>query len=154
MINGFLRNIQNFIYLLKKYKNHLFSDLGQLGTRIVECLKNDKVNKHVLVFNITKDKSDFYQSQGRNSTLKIVQFDLNSIRNHAMLFAVLRVVLFKVHFLICFDHNNFAMDHAGMNALYNGSLRIKISYSIPRNQTVYKWCGTKVAHCTSQGTSA
>ena len=58
MINGFLRKIQDFIYLFKKYKNHLFSNLGQLGTRIVECLKNDKVNKRVLVFNITKDESD------------------------------------------------------------------------------------------------
>ena len=34
-----------------------------------------------------------------------------------------------------------------MNALYTGSLRIKKSFSILRNLTFYKWCGTKVAHC-------
>ena len=58
LINGFLRNIRDFIYLLKIYKNHLFSNLGQLETRTVVCLKNEKVDKHALVFNITKDKSD------------------------------------------------------------------------------------------------
>ena len=29
-----------------------------LDCTVVECLKNERVNKHVLVFNITKDKSD------------------------------------------------------------------------------------------------
>ena len=41
-------------------------------------------------------------SHSRNSTLKIVQCDLNSIQNYAMWFAVLKVVLFNVHFLNCF----------------------------------------------------
>ena len=40
-----------------------------------------------------------------------------------------------------------------MNALYNGSLRIKISYFYPEESKVYKWCGTKVAHCTSSNSN-
>ena len=37
-----------------------------------------------------------------------------------------------------------------MNALYTGGLRKIYNNSIPRNLTVYKWCGTKVAHCICQ----
>ena len=91
--------------------------------------KNDEVNKHVQVFNITRDKSHLT----KKLTLKVVQCDLNSIQNYAMRFAVLRVELLKVHFLICFefDHNTFSMDYVRMNALYKGSLRMKISYFYP-----------------------
>ena len=43
---------------------------------------------------------------------------------------VLRVVPFKIYFLIRFlsDHNEIAMGNANIYALYAGSLRIKISY--------------------------
>ena len=40
------------------------------------------------------------------------------------------------------------MNNARMNALYTGSLRIKISYFYPEKSKIYKWCGTKVAHCS------
>ena len=56
-----------------------------------------------------------------------------------MRFAVLRVVLFRVNFLICsflFDHNNISMNYAYMNALYTGSLRIKISYFYPEKSNI------------------
>ena len=49
--------------------------------------------------------------------------------------------------LLLIDHNNIFMDYARVNALYNGSLRIKISYFHPEESNSYKWCGTKVAHC-------
>ena len=39
------------------------------------------------------------------------------------------------------------MANAYINALYVGSLRIKIHISFPSNFTLYKWCITKVAHC-------
>ena len=40
------------------------------------------------------------------------------------------------------------MNQAHMDALYTGSLRIKISYFYPeKSNTFYKWCETKVAHC-------
>ena len=39
------------------------------------------------------------------------------------------------------------MAHANIDALYVGSLRIKIIHFFPSNFTFYKWCVTKVAHC-------
>ena len=39
------------------------------------------------------------------------------------------------------------MGYANINALYAGSLRIKISYFFAEQFTSYKWCVTKVAHC-------
>ena len=43
---------------------------------------------------------------------------------------ILRVVPFKIHFLICFwsDHNKISMANATIDKLYSGSLRLKISY--------------------------
>ena len=43
---------------------------------------------------------------------------------------ILRVVPFKIPFLIRFqsDHNEIAMANANIDALYAGSLRIKMSY--------------------------
>ena len=46
------------------------------------------------------------------------------------------------------------MGNANIEALYAGSLGIKISYFFLRNYTVYKWCVTKVAHCTVLKTDA
>ena len=55
-----------------------------------------------------------------------------------MRIAVLRVVLFRVHFLIrfWFDHKHFSVDNAHMNALYTGSLRIKLSYFYPEKSNI------------------
>ena len=39
------------------------------------------------------------------------------------------------------------MANATIDALYAGSLRLKISYFFLINCTFYKWCVTKVAHC-------
>ena len=39
------------------------------------------------------------------------------------------------------------MANANIDALYVGSLKIKISHFFLRNFTFYKWCVTKVAHC-------
>ena len=39
------------------------------------------------------------------------------------------------------------MANANKDALYVGSLKIKMSHLFPRNFTSYKWCVTKVAHC-------
>ena len=46
------------------------------------------------------------------------------------------------------DHNKISMADANIDALYAGSLRIKIACFFPGNFTFYKWCVTKVAHCT------
>ena len=56
---------------------------------------------------------------------------------------------FKIHFLTCFsfDHNKIAMAIAKIDALYAGSLRIKIAYFVTELFYIYKWCVTKVAHC-------
>ena len=35
-----------------------------------------------------------------------------------------------------FDHNTFYMDYAQRNALYTGSLRIKISYFYPEKSNI------------------
>ena len=40
-----------------------------------------------------------------------------------------------------------SMANANINALYAGSLKIKISYIFPKNFTFYKWYVTKLAHC-------
>ena len=40
------------------------------------------------------------------------------------------------------------MANSKIDTLYAGSLRIKIHVSFPSNITFYKWCVTKVAHCT------
>ena len=37
---------------------------------------------------------------------------------------------------------------ANTDALYAGSLRIKIAYFVSELFYIYKWCVTKVAHCT------
>ena len=49
---------------------------------------------------------------------------------YAMWNGVLRVVPFKIHFLIRFwsDHNEIATGNANIDAFYAGSLRIKISF--------------------------
>ena len=39
------------------------------------------------------------------------------------------------------------MANAYIDALYAGSLKLKISYFFPSNFTFYKWCVTKVAYC-------
>ena len=39
------------------------------------------------------------------------------------------------------------MANANIDALYAGSLRLKVSYLFLNNFTFYKWCVTKVAHC-------
>ena len=39
------------------------------------------------------------------------------------------------------------MANATIDALYAGSLGLKISYVFLNNFTFYKWCVTKVAHC-------
>ena len=61
-----------------------------------------------------------------------MQCDLSFIRNNAMLNGVLRVVTFKIYFLTCFssDHNKISMANANIDALYAGSLRIKIAYFV------------------------
>ena len=41
------------------------------------------------------------------------------------------------------------MVNANIDALYAGSLRIKISYLFSEKLTFYKWFVTKVAHCRS-----
>ena len=52
----------------------------------------------------------------------------------------MRVVPFKVHFLIRFrsDHNKISMTNAKIDALYAGSLRIKFQISALSNYTFYK----------------
>ena len=59
-----------------------------------------------------------------------MQCDLSFIRNNAMWNSVLRVVPFKIHFLIYFwsDHNKISMTKTNIDMLYAGSLRIKIAY--------------------------
>ena len=42
------------------------------------------------------------------------------------------------------------MGYANIDALYAGSLRIKISFFFLSNFTFYKWCVTKVAHCSEK----
>ena len=66
-----------------------------------------------------------------------------------MLNGVLRVVSFKIRFPTCFssDHNTFSMTNVNIDALYAGSLRIKIAYFVSEYFSLYKWCVTKVAHC-------
>ena len=63
-----------------------------------------------------------------------MQCDLSFIQNNAMRNGVLRVVAFKIHFLICFlsDHNIISMANATIDARYAGSLRLKdpISFRI------------------------
>ena len=78
-----------------------------------------------------------------------MQCDLSFIRNNAMWNDVLRVVPFKIYFLICFwsDHRKILMVNANINALFAGSLRIKIWYFISEKSPFYRWCVTKVAHC-------
>ena len=41
------------------------------------------------------------------------------------------------------------MPNAIIDALYAGSLRIKISYFFSEKCYIHKWCVTKVAHCIS-----
>ena len=43
------------------------------------------------------------------------------------------------------------MANANIDALYVGSLRIKLTNFFPSNFTFDKWCVTKVAHCTTSG---
>ena len=59
-----------------------------------------------------------------------MQCDLIFIQNNAMLNGVLRVVPFMIHFLTCYssDHDKIPMANANIDALYAGSLRIKIAY--------------------------
>ena len=45
------------------------------------------------------------------------------------------------------DCNKTSLAHANIDALYAGSLRLKISFLFPSNFTFYKWCVTKKAHC-------
>ena len=56
----------------------------------------------------------------------------------------------KIHFLTCYssDHDKISMANANIDALYAGSLRINVAYVFLSNFTFYKWCVTKVAHCT------
>ena len=63
-----------------KNSNIFFSNLGQLGTKIVKRLKNDKCNKHIPVLDIVKKEIGSYLWHCRNSTLKKVQCDLSFIR--------------------------------------------------------------------------
>ena len=58
----------------------------------------------------------------------------------------------KIHFLLRLksDLNEISMANANIDALYVGNLRIKISHFFPSNFTFYKWCVTKVAHCTDR----
>ena len=44
------------------------------------------------------------------------------------------------------------MANANIDALYAGSLRIKIAFFVSEYFSFYKWCVTKVAHCTCQVT--
>ena len=55
-------------------------------------------------------------------------------------------------FPTCFssDHNKISMANTNIDALYAGSLRIKIAYFVSELFSFYKWCLTKVAHCISQ----
>ena len=51
---------------------------------------------------------------------------------------------------VLFDHDNFLrVMHALMHFTPVVS-ELKYHISIPRNLTFYKWCGTKVAHCSSK----
>ena len=78
--------------------------------------------------------------------------ELSFIWDNAMWNGVLRVVHFKINFLLRFwsDYYEISMASANIDALYVGSLKIKIYISFPRNFTFYKWCVTKVAHCMQQ----
>ena len=40
------------------------------------------------------------------------------------------------------------MANVNIDAFYAGSLRIKIAYFVSEYFSFYKWCVTKVAHCT------
>ena len=73
-----------FNLLSNSTKNHLFSNLGQLGTKIVKRLKNDEVNKHIPVLDIAKNKSPLISGIAKDLTLKKVQCDLSFIRNNVM----------------------------------------------------------------------
>ena len=66
---------------------------------------------------------------------------------------VLRVVPFKIHFLTCYsyDLDKSSMANANIDALNAGSLRITVAYVFLSNFTFYKWCVTKVAHCSLIG---
>ena len=57
LITCLLRIIRNFILLKKKSKIIFFSNLGQLGIKTVNGFKNDKVNKHIPILDIAKNKS-------------------------------------------------------------------------------------------------
>ena len=46
-----------FYLTFNKALKSFFSNLGKLGTQIVKRLKNDKVNKHIPVLDIAKNKS-------------------------------------------------------------------------------------------------
>ena len=79
-----------------------------------------------------------------------MQCDLSFNQTNAMRNGVLRVVPFKIHFLTCFSsvHNKISLSDANIDALYASSLRIKIEYFVLELFYIYKWCVTKVAHCT------
>ena len=86
----------------------------------------DKVNKDISVLDIDKNKTTLI-------TLKMctVIWVLFEMMQCEMFF--LRVAPFKIHFLIHFwsHHNTISMANANINALYAGSLGIKIPYFIP-----------------------
>ena len=55
--NWFAQNHAKFYLTLKKYQNQLFSNLGQLGTKSSKTFKKYKINKHIPVLDIAKNKS-------------------------------------------------------------------------------------------------
>ena len=114
-MSSLLRIIQNFNLLNFVFiKTNFFFKLWQAGNQNSKTFKNDEVNIHIPVLDIAKIKSALISGKAEIRPWKKCNF----IRNNAMWNGVLRVVPFKIQFLICFwsDHNEIAMG----NAIYTG----------------------------------
>ena len=51
-------------------------------------------------------------------------------------------------FIFSFVNNLIPMANVNIDVLYAGSLGIQISFFFLNNFTFYKWCITKVVHCS------
>ena len=56
-MTSLIRSMRTFNIFFKKVLKPFFSNLGQLGTKLVKRLKNNEVNKHIPVLDIATNKS-------------------------------------------------------------------------------------------------
>ena len=82
--NRFTKNHTKFYLTLKKVLKSTFFKPWPAGNQTSKSFFFYKVNKHIPVLDIAKNKSGSYLWHSRNSTLKKVQCDRSFIRNNAM----------------------------------------------------------------------